>query len=199
MQGKKFKDKAHTQKEHPNLLVPDTDFNLSDNEGALVLKSDQNPVTWLKRPADGAGDGFVTSIRGLFNNQRRKAKAFVLRTMRGEADGDFPGDWSDTEAEFSPFARQLTITKAKKLIRRHTKKFQARQKGISPTSQLSFFGIFILSLTPRNAMSQIHLLSRGTSPCPCPQGKPSYMMKAILLAAHHLEILLNRNSCSLSK
>ena len=209
VQGKKFKDKAHTQKEHPNLLVPDTDFNLSDNEGALVLKSDQNPVTWLKRPADGAGDGFVTSIRGLFNNQRRKAKAFVLRTMRGEADGDFPGDWSDTEAEFSPFARQLTITKAKKLIRRHTKKFQARQKGISPISQLSFFfyhpllsiilGIFILSLTLRNAMSQIHLLNRGTSPCRCPQGKPSHMMKAILQAAHHLEILLNRNSCSLSK
>ncbi|KAG6585348.1 Protein SABRE, partial [Cucurbita argyrosperma subsp. sororia] len=147
MQGKKFKDKAHTQKEHPNLLVPDTDFNLSDNEGALVLKSDQNPVTWLKRPADGAGDGFVTSIRGLFNNQRRKAKAFVLRTMRGEADGDFPGDWSDTEAEFSPFARQLTITKAKKLIRRHTKKFQARQKDSSPQQRDES-----LPLSPREAI-----------------------------------------------
>lgn len=131
MQGKKFKDKAHSQKEPNNTVVPDSDFNLSDNEGGLAGKSDQHPITWLKRPSDGAGDGFVTSIRGLFNNQRRKAKAFVLRTMRGEADNDFQGDWSDTDAEFSPFARQLTITKAKRLIRRHTKKFRARQKGIS--------------------------------------------------------------------
>lgn len=131
MQGKKFKDKAHSQKEPNNTVVPDSDFNLSDNEGGMAGKSDQHPITWLKRPSDGAGDGFVTSIRGLFNNQRRKAKAFVLRTMRGEADNDFQGDWSDTDAEFSPFARQLTITKAKRLIRRHTKKFRARQKGIS--------------------------------------------------------------------
>lgn len=138
MQGKKFKDKAHTQKDASNMAVPDSDFNLSDNEGALVVKSDQHPITWLnKRPTDGAGDGFVTSIRGLFNNQRKKAKAFVLRTMRGE-ENDFQGDWSDTDAEFSPFARQLTITKAKRLIRRHTKKFRARQKGIS-TSELFLF------------------------------------------------------------
>lgn len=88
-------------------------------------------MTFLKRPSDGAGDGFVTSVRGLFNTQRRKAKAFVLRTMRGEADNDFQGDWSESDAEFSPFARQLTITKAKRLIRRHTKKFRSRgQKGL---------------------------------------------------------------------
>lgn len=47
--------------------------------------------------------------------------------MRGEAEADRPGEWSEGEAEISPFARQLTITKAKKLIRRHTKKFE---KGI---------------------------------------------------------------------
>jgi hypothetical protein len=51
--------------------------------------------------------------------------------MRGEADNDFQGDWSESDMEFSPFARQLTITKAKKLIRRHTKKFRSRgHKGL---------------------------------------------------------------------
>ncbi|KAG8632798.1 protein SABRE isoform X1 [Manihot esculenta] len=130
MQGKKFKDKAHSQRESNGAGVPDIELNFSDNDGQPG-KSDQYP-NWLKRPSDGAGDGFVTSIRGLFNTQRRKAKAFVLRTMRGEAENDFHGEWSESDAEFSPFARQLTITKAKKLIRRHTKKFRSRgQKGSS--------------------------------------------------------------------
>lgn len=129
MQGKKFKDKAHSQREPSGAAVPDSDLNFSDNEGQG--KPDQYPMTWLKRPSDGAGDGFVTSIRGLFNTQRRKAKAFVLRTMRGEAENDFQGDWSESDAEFSQFARQLTITKARRLIRRHTKKFRSRgQKGL---------------------------------------------------------------------
>ncbi|CAK9313018.1 unnamed protein product [Citrullus colocynthis] len=158
MQGKKFKDKAHSQKEPNNTVVPDSDFNLSDNEGGLAGKSDQHPITWLKRPSDGAGDGFVTSIRGLFNNQRRKAKAFVLRTMRGEADNDFQGDWSDTDAEFSPFARQLTITKAKRLIRRHTKKFRARQKGSSSQQRES------LPSSPRETTPYESDSSSGSSP-----------------------------------
>ncbi|XP_015579784.2 protein SABRE [Ricinus communis] len=130
MQGKKFKDKAHSQRESNDSGVPDIDLNFSDNDGQAG-KSDQYP-NWLKRPSDGAGDGFVTSIRGLFNTQRRKAKAFVLRTMRGEAENDFHGEWSESDAEFSPFARQLTITKAKRLIKRHTKKLRSRgQKGAS--------------------------------------------------------------------
>ncbi|KAJ8541282.1 hypothetical protein K7X08_002098 [Anisodus acutangulus] len=132
MQGKKFKDKAHNQKEACAAGVPDIDINLSDSDGGSAGKSEQNPLSWPKRPAEGAGDGFVTSIKGLFNSQRRKAKAFVLRTMRGEAENEITGDWSGSEAEFSPFARQLTITKAKKLIRRHTKKFRSRgPKGLS--------------------------------------------------------------------
>ncbi|CAN4092319.1 unnamed protein product [Withania somnifera] len=132
MQGKKFKDKAHSQKEACAAGVPDIDLNLSDSDGGSAGKSEQNPLSWPKRPAEGAGDGFVTSIKGLFNSQRRKAKAFVLRTMRGEAENEVTGDWSESEAEFSPFARQLTITKAKKLIRRHTKKFRSRgPKGLS--------------------------------------------------------------------
>ncbi|KAL1171492.1 hypothetical protein V6Z11_A05G285700 [Gossypium hirsutum] len=124
MQGKKFKDKLHSQQ--PSITnIPDGELHLSDNDQAS--QSDQKSTTFLKRSTDGAGDGFVTSVRGLFNNQRRKAKQFVLRTMRGEAETDRPGEWSEGEAEISPFARQLTITKAKKLIRRHTKKFE---KGI---------------------------------------------------------------------
>lgn len=87
-------------------------------------------MPWPKQ-GDGAGDGFVSSVRGLFNSQRRKAKAFVLRTMRGEAENEMHGEYSESDPEFSPFARQLTITKAKRLIRRHTKKFRARgQKGL---------------------------------------------------------------------
>lgn len=131
MQGKKFKDKAHSQKEAGATGVPNIDINLSDSDGGSAEKSEQYPLTWPKRSSDGAGDRFVTSVRGLFNSQRRKARNFVLRTMRGEAENDaHGGEWSDSEAEFPPFARQLTITKAKKLIRRHTKKFRTRgQKG----------------------------------------------------------------------
>lgn len=135
MQGKKFKDKAHSQREVIAATVAENDLNLSDSDGGSAGKSDNLPVSWPKRPTDGAGDGFVTSIRGLFNSQRRKAKAFVLRTMRGEAESELHGDWSESEADFSPFARQLTITKAKRLIRRHTKKFRSRgQKGM-PSQQ----------------------------------------------------------------
>eukprot|EP00268_Persea_americana_P058378 TRINITY_DN7055_c0_g1_i3.p1 TRINITY_DN7055_c0_g1~~TRINITY_DN7055_c0_g1_i3.p1 ORF type:complete len:2661 (+),score=516.45 TRINITY_DN7055_c0_g1_i3:441-8423(+) len=137
MQGKKFKDKGPSQREPIMASVPDSDLNLSDNDGDQAGKSDKLPVTWVKRPSDGAGDGFVTSVRGLFSSQRRKAKAFVLRTMRGEADDEFHGEWSESEADFSPFARQLTITKAKKLIRRHTKKLRSKgQKDSDSNSQL---------------------------------------------------------------
>lgn len=129
MQGRKFNRPTGAG-------VPEIDLILSDNEGQAG-KSDQYPPSWPKRPSDGAGDGFVTSIRGLFSTQRRKAKAFVLRTMRGEAENDFQGDWSESDMDFSPFARQLTITRAKKLIRRHTKKFRSRgQKGLFVTFML---------------------------------------------------------------
>ncbi|CAN4095292.1 unnamed protein product [Withania somnifera] len=129
MQVKKFKANIH--KEASAAGVPDIDLNLSDSDGGSAEKSEQNPLSWPKRPTDGAGDGFVTSVKGLFNSQRKKAKAFVLRTMRGEED-DLHADWSEGEADFSPFARQLTITKAKKLIRRHTKKFRPiGAKGLS--------------------------------------------------------------------
>ncbi|KAL6527291.1 hypothetical protein OROGR_016381 [Orobanche gracilis] len=145
MQGKKFKDKAHSA----SVSIPESELNLSDSDGGSAEKTDQLPVAWPKRPTDGAGDGFVTSIRGLFNSQRRKAKAFVLRTMRGETENELHGgEWSESDAEFSPFARQLTITKAKRLIRRHTKKFRSRgHKGLSFQHKESF------PESPRNGTS----------------------------------------------
>ncbi|XP_024015622.1 protein SABRE isoform X2 [Eutrema salsugineum] len=152
MQGKKFKDKSQNNRDST-----DNDLNLSDND--QPGKSDQNQVTWFKRQSDGAGDGFVTSIKGLFNTQRRKAKAFVLRTMRGEAENDFHGEWSDSDVEFSPFARQLTITKAKRLIRRHTKKFRPRsQRGSSSQQRES------LPSSPREATAFESGYSSGSSP-----------------------------------
>ncbi|XP_010553676.1 PREDICTED: protein SABRE [Tarenaya hassleriana] len=152
MQGKKFKDKSQNHREST-----DNDFNLSDNE--QTGKHDQHPVTWFKRQSDGAGDGFVTSIRGLFNTQRRKAKEFVLRTMRGEAENDYHGEWSDSDVESSPFARQLTITKAKRLIRRHTKKFRPRtQRGSSSQQRES------LPSSPREATAFDSGSSSGSSP-----------------------------------
>ncbi|CAI0464014.1 unnamed protein product [Linum tenue] len=159
MQGKKFKDKGHNQKEPiAPPAVPDNDLSLmSDNEG----KPEQYP-NFLKRPADGgaaAGDGFVSSVKGLFSTQRRKAKAFVLRTMRGD-ENEFQGDWSESDAEFSPFARQLTITKAKKLIRRHTKKFKSK-KG---TQQLQDSSV---PSSPIEAPFEIESdSSSGSSPSP---------------------------------
>lgn len=156
MQGRKFNNKSQSQPTGAG--VPEIDLNFSDNEGQGG-KSDQYPPSWPKRPSDGAGDGFVTSIRGLFNTQRRKAKAFVLRTMRGEADNDFQGDWSESDIEFSPFARQLTITKAKKLIRRHTKKFRSRgQKGSSSQQRES------LPSSPRETTPIDSDSSSGSSP-----------------------------------
>ncbi|KAL3504883.1 hypothetical protein ACH5RR_034724 [Cinchona calisaya] len=148
MQGKKFKSKAPIQKEATGASVPDIDLNCSDSEGGTAGKSIPYPLSLPKRPSDGAGDRFVTSIRGLFGSQRRKAKAFVLRTMRGEADNEFHGDWSENEAEFSPVARQFTINKAKRLIKRHTKKFHSRgQKGLSSQKRDT------LPLSPREIMT----------------------------------------------
>ncbi|PNX83038.1 hypersensitive to pi starvation 4 [Trifolium pratense] len=58
-------------------------------------------------------DGFVTSVKGLFHNQRLKAKAFVHKTMKGEEENEAQEDWSENDVEISPFARQLTLIKAK--------------------------------------------------------------------------------------
>lgn len=83
---------------------------------------------FFKRTSDGAGEGFVNSIKGLFNSQRRKAKA-LIRTMRGDLDNEAGHpEWTEVEIETPALARQITM-KGKKLIRKHTKKFH-RPKGL---------------------------------------------------------------------
>ncbi|XP_058747798.1 protein SABRE-like isoform X1 [Vicia villosa] len=133
MQGKKFKDKG--QNLPSGTIVPEIDLHVSDTEGHAG-KTDKLPPSWPKRPTDGAGDGFVTSVKGLFNTQRRKAKAFVLKTMKNEAENEAQGDWSENEAETSHFARTLTIVKAKKLIKRHTQKYSKEPKGSAATAAI---------------------------------------------------------------
>ncbi|KAL8172011.1 hypothetical protein V2J09_023815 [Rumex salicifolius] len=129
MQKMKFKDKGHSQKEIKGTTIPE-ELNLSDSDGGAGESSEQYAVSFLKRPAEGAGDGFVTSVRGLFSTQRRKARQMILRTMRGEDDEPHM-ELSENEAEFSPFARQLTISRAKRLINPRTKKLRSR-KGNTP-------------------------------------------------------------------
>lgn len=52
------------------------------------------------------------------------------KTKKGEAENETQGDGNEIHVE-APFARQLTISQAKKLIRRHTKKLQSKgQKGL---------------------------------------------------------------------
>ncbi|KAE8661142.1 Peptidyl-prolyl cis-trans isomerase CYP40 [Hibiscus syriacus] len=92
MHVKKFKDKGHSQ-QPTTTAAPDGEFYLLDNDQA----SDQK-IAFPKCSVDSAGDGFVTSVRDLFNNQKRKAKQFVLRTMRGEEEGDQQGQLSDGDA-----------------------------------------------------------------------------------------------------
>ncbi|KAK1379101.1 Golgi-body localization protein domain [Heracleum sosnowskyi] len=160
MQGKKFKDKSHSHKEVIATSVAENDHNLSDGEGVSTGKSEHLPGSWPNRSGDGAGDGFVTSIRGLFGTKRRKAKAFVLRTMRGEADSKQQGEWSDNDAEFSPYARQLTVNKTKKLIRRHTKKLRSKGKKGTSSQQTGALSLSPEDTSPvekfRNITSSLH-------------------------------------------
>lgn len=129
MQGKKFKDKGQNQPIGAG--APEGEANLSDTEGHAG-KPDKFSPSWPKRPTDGAGDGFVTSVRGIFNSQRRKAKK-LLKPKKDEAENEGHGDLSENEVETTHFARQLTIIKAKKLFKRDNKKppHSKGQKGSS--------------------------------------------------------------------
>ncbi|KAE8717469.1 Peptidyl-prolyl cis-trans isomerase CYP40 [Hibiscus syriacus] len=71
MHVKKFKDKGHSQ-QPTTTAAPDGKFHLLDNDQA----SDQKRA-FPKRSADDA-----------FNNQWHKTKQYVLRTMRGEEEGN---------------------------------------------------------------------------------------------------------------
>ena len=128
MQGKKFKDKGQNQPSGPG--APEGEANFSDTEGHAG-KPDKYPPSWPKRPTDGAGDGFVTSVRGIFNSQRRKAKK-LLKPKKDEAENEGHGDLIENDVETTHFARQLTIIKAKNLFKRDPKKppHSKGQKGL---------------------------------------------------------------------
>lgn len=120
-QGKKFKDKLPAQ---PGPIDEDFDVGSDDSSG-----SHEGTEMFSLRPrrnSDRAGEGFVSSIRGLFNSQRKKAKALVLRTRRGPEDLDFEQRSSasdeDRNSVRSPRASLTSITKAKKLLRLQARK-----------------------------------------------------------------------------
>ena len=134
LQGKKFKDKLPA---HPGPVDEDYDDSSDDSIGSQEA-TDQFPLR-PRRQSDRAGEGFVSSIRGLFNLQRKKAKALVLRTRRGpeELDLEQRSSSSDDEGNAANPARsprgQSNITKAKRtLLRlqaRKNQKVDRIQKG----------------------------------------------------------------------
>ncbi|CAJ2657974.1 unnamed protein product [Trifolium pratense] len=159
MQGKKFKDKGQNQPS--GAVVPDViELNFSDTEGHAG-KPDKYPPSWPKRPTDGAGDGFVTSVKGLFHNQRLKAKAFVRKTMKGEGENEAQEEWSENDAEISSFARQLTIIKKdKKLTKRQTNKFLCKgQKGSSAIQKEELLPPSLPKETTTSSIQKEELLS----------------------------------------
>lgn len=131
MQGKKFKDKLQTQGQAEGGGYPGDESSSSDSEGSNPGIYEQFLTSKFKRRGDRAGEGFVSSIRGLFNSQRRKAKAVVLRKTGVDGEVEARGGWTESEADTAPFTRQLSISKAKRLLRRHTKKFisSTRHRG----------------------------------------------------------------------
>lgn len=121
-QGKKFKDKLPAQ---PGPIDEDYDDSSDDSTGSHGA-SEQ--FLRPRRNSDRAGEGFVSSIRGLFNLQRRKAKALVLRTRRGpeELDLEQRSSSSDDEGNATNPTRSpraiTSITKAKRLLRLQARK-----------------------------------------------------------------------------
>jgi hypothetical protein len=122
MQGKKFKDKLPAP---PGPIDEDVDYDSDDSTGS---QGASEQFVRPRRHSDRAGEGFVSSIRGLFNLQRRKAKALVLRTRRGPEELDLEQRSSSSEEEGNP--RNPTrspraipgITKAKRLLRLQARK-----------------------------------------------------------------------------
>lgn len=123
MQGKKFKDKLPAQPV-PMEADVDSDEGSDDSTESRRAKGERFPIKH-RRQSDRAGEGFVSSIRGLFNLQKKKAKALVLRTMRGPEEFDLDQtSSSDNEgnAPNSPLAHTMNINKAKRLLRLQARK-----------------------------------------------------------------------------
>lgn len=131
MQGKKFKDKLQAQGQGEGGGYPGDESSSSDSEGSNAGVYEEFFTSKYKRPTDRAGEGFVSSIRGLFNSQRRKAKALVSRTKRVDGEEAADGGWTEGEADSASFTRQLSISKPLWLLRRRTKKIlsSTRHRG----------------------------------------------------------------------
>ncbi|EFJ28828.1 hypothetical protein SELMODRAFT_146641 [Selaginella moellendorffii] len=113
MQGKKFKDKMQAQAREP---FQDSDSNSSDSGITSKISTKERfpiPIPHFS----SAGEGFVSSIRGLFNSQRKN----MVRKIRGEENQH---EWSDGE-----LASRATHKGKTKLLRRHSKKRASISKG----------------------------------------------------------------------
>jgi hypothetical protein len=93
-----------------------------------------------QRQSDRAGEGFVSSIRGLFNSQRRKARALVLRTMRGqEALDDLQISSSEDEAGISksPCGAKRIPRRTRKTRPAHRDRGSLADRGLRGTQEAS--------------------------------------------------------------
>jgi hypothetical protein len=132
---------------HPGPIDEDYDDSSDDSIGSQEA-TDQFPLR-PRRQSDRAGEGFVSSIRGLFKMQRQKAKALVLRTRRGpeELDLEQRSSSSDDEENTANPARspraQSNITKAKRLLRLQARKHHKVDRTSKGEHYLSVY-LFIL-------------------------------------------------------
>ncbi|CAM6099053.1 unnamed protein product [Calypogeia fissa] len=133
MQGKKFKDKLPVQNQADGGEGVN-DSNSSDSSTSQAGHEDQFPISRFRKHSDRAGEGFVSSIRGLFNSQRRKAKALVMRKLSIDLRNSTEsfGYLSGADADSATSPQDFTnLTKAKRLLQRHSRKLRSSgsQKG----------------------------------------------------------------------
>lgn len=112
-QGKKFKDKLPVPQ---GRIDEDYDDSSDDSTGHGASEQFLRPG----RHSDRAGEGFVSSIRGLFNNQKTKAKGAILPTRRGPEELNLEQRSSSSDDEgnaANPTRSPRVLTKAKRLLR----------------------------------------------------------------------------------
>ncbi|KAL2610894.1 hypothetical protein R1flu_022586 [Riccia fluitans] len=126
MQGKKFKDKLPAGS-HIDILEAAHNSSDSDSSSSQSGHDDQFPIGRYKKHSDRAGEGFVSSIKGLFNSQRRKAAKNLglkkltsdLRTST-ESVGYMSGNDLDTITSLQDYDN--LDNKPKRLGHRHSRK-----------------------------------------------------------------------------
>lgn len=181
MQGRKFKDQvsrqASTASSGRALSVGSSQESDSDGVGrggggasSSLLSGDAGPSSLLmghlKRQGDRAGDGFVTTIRGIFNSQKRHAKAIVLRRLQGgEAarEGD-AGDPSPVLVDRGS-QREGGIGKAKLFLSRgrHAEGGDPESAGLAKEGQASSRPKSFLSRRSSESLPDSEALEGGPS------------------------------------